>query len=122
MIKAKAFRTFITIHSLSESERLSAGFKRTLLKALITSVMTCPCPAWEFATDTYLSKLQRLQNKVLRTTGNFPRCTSVRDLQTAFTLLYVYDFITELCRQRAEVIQNHKNEHVRSIGQDKARH
>jgi hypothetical protein len=27
--------------------------------------------------------------------------------------------ITKLCRQQAEVIQNHKNEHVHSIGQDK---
>jgi hypothetical protein len=29
--------------------------------------MTYACPAWEFAADTYLLKLQRLQNKVLRT-------------------------------------------------------
>jgi hypothetical protein len=30
--------------------------------------------------------------------------------------------ITKLCRQQAEVIQNHENEHVRSIGQGEARH
>jgi hypothetical protein len=34
----------------------------------------------------------------------------------------VYDYITKLCRQQAEVIQNHKNEHVRSIGQGEAKH
>jgi hypothetical protein len=27
-----------------------------------------------------------------------------------------------LCRQQAEVIQNHENEHVRDIGQSDARH
>jgi hypothetical protein len=30
--------------------------------------------------------------------------------------------ITKLSRQKAEVIQNHGNEHVRSIGQGEARH
>jgi hypothetical protein len=46
----------------------------------------------------------------------------VRGLRTTFNLLYVYNYITKLCRQQAEVIQNHENEHVRSIGQGEARH
>jgi hypothetical protein len=37
----------------------------------------------------------------------------------AFILPYVY--IAKLCRQQAEVIQNHKNEHVHSIGQGEGR-
>jgi hypothetical protein len=37
--------------------------------------MTYACPAWEFAHDTFLLKLQRLQNKVRYTTGKFPRRT-----------------------------------------------
>jgi hypothetical protein len=39
----------------------------------------------------------------------------------AFKIPYVYDYITKLCRQQAEVIQNH-NENVRNIGQGEARH
>jgi hypothetical protein len=39
-----------------------------------------------------------------------------------FTLPYVYDYITELCMQQTEVIQNHENELVRGIGQGEARH
>jgi hypothetical protein len=93
-----------------------------LHKALIKTVITYACPAWELAADTYLLKLQRLQNKVLRTIGNFPRCTPVRDMHTAFNLPYVYDYITKLCRKQAEVIRNHENEHVCSIGQGEARH
>jgi hypothetical protein len=58
-----------------------------------------------------------MQNKDLYTTGNFPRCILVRDLHTAFKLLYVYDYITKLCRQQAGVIQNHENEHVSGTGQ-----
>jgi hypothetical protein len=84
--------------------------------------MTYACPAWEFAADTHRLKLQRLQNKVLCTNGNFRRCTPGRDLRTAFNLLYVYDYIIKFYRQQAEVIQNHENEHVRSIGQGEARH
>jgi hypothetical protein len=80
MIEAKAFRTFIRICSLFRSERLSANIKLTLQKALIRSVMTYACPAWEFAAECHLLKLQRLQNKVLSTIGNFPKRTSVRDM------------------------------------------
>jgi hypothetical protein len=78
--------------------------------------------AWEFAAESHLLKLQRLQNRVLRTNGNFPKRTSVRDMNKAFQIPYVYDYITKSCRQQAEAIQNHKNENVRYIGQGKARH
>jgi hypothetical protein len=77
--------------------------------------MTYACPAWEFAAETHLLKLQRLQNKVLRTTGNLPRCTSVRDMHVAFQIPYVYDYITKLRRRQADIINNHENENVRNI-------
>jgi hypothetical protein len=84
--------------------------------------MTYACPAWEFAAESHLLKLQRLQNKVLRTIGNFPRHTSVRDMHVAFHIPYVYDYITKSCMQQAEVIQNHEDENVRNIGQGEAPH
>jgi hypothetical protein len=84
--------------------------------------MTYTCPSWEFVADTHLLKLQRLQHKFIHTTGNIPRCITVQDFHTAFNLPYVYHYVTELCKQQAEVIQNHENEHVRSIGQGEARH
>jgi hypothetical protein len=58
-----------------------------------------------------------MTNKVLSSIGNFPRRTPVRELHVAFEIPYVYDFITKLCRQQAEVIQNHVNPNVRNIGQ-----
>jgi hypothetical protein len=84
--------------------------------------MTYACPAWEFAAECHLFKLQRLQNKVLRTIGNFPKPTSVRDIHKAFHIPYVYYYITNSWRQQAEVIQNHENENVRYIRQGEARH
>jgi hypothetical protein len=90
MIEAKAFRTFLRLYSLFKSERMSANIKLTLHKALIRSVMTYACSAWEFAAETHLLKLQRLQNKVLRTIGKLPRRTPVRDLHMAFQIPYVY--------------------------------
>jgi hypothetical protein len=122
MIEAMGFRTFIRIYSLFKSVRLSANIKLTLHKALIRSIMTCACPAWELVADTYLLQLKCIQNEVLRTTGNFPRCTQVLDLHTAFNLPYVYVYTIKLCRQQTEVIQNHENEHVRGIGQVEAIH
>jgi hypothetical protein len=84
--------------------------------------MTYACPAWEFAAECHLLKLQRLQNKVLRTVGNFLKRTSVRDMHKAFPTPYVYDYITKSCRQQAEVIQNHENAIVPYNGQGEARH
>jgi hypothetical protein len=73
-------------------------------------------------TYTHLLKLQRLQKKVLRTIGNFPRHTPVRTLHTAFNIPNIYDYITKLCRQQAEVIQNHESANVRHSGQGEAQH
>jgi hypothetical protein len=84
MIEAKAFRTFLRIYSLFKSVRLNVNIKLTLHKALIRSVMTYACPAWEFTAESHLLKLQRLQNKVLLTIGNFATRTSVRDMHVAF--------------------------------------
>jgi hypothetical protein len=61
--------------------------------------MTYACPTWEYAGDTHLMKLQRLQNRVLRRIGNVDRRTPVRDLYLAFKIPYVYDYITKLCRR-----------------------
>jgi hypothetical protein len=121
-IETKAFRTFIRAYSLFKSEHLSTNIKLTLYKALIRSIMTYASPAWEFAANAHLLKLQRLQNKVIRTIGNFPRRTPVRELHKAFNIPYIYDYITKLCRQIARVIKNHNNANVRHIGQGEARH
>jgi hypothetical protein len=60
--------------------------------------------------------------QALRPTGNFPRRTPTRALHVAFKIPYVYGFITKLCRQQAEAIQNQVNENVRNIGQGEAQH
>jgi hypothetical protein len=116
MIEAKAFRAFFTTFALFKSKRLCTNIKLTLHKALVRSVVTYACPAWEFAAD--LLKLQRLQNKVLRTTGNFPRHTPVCELHKAFNIRY----IRKLCRKRAKIVQNHGNANVSNTGQGEPRH
>jgi hypothetical protein len=62
--------------------------------------MTYACPAWEFAAETFVMKLQRLQNKVLRAIGSFPRIISVRDTHVALHIPYVHDYISKSCRQQ----------------------
>jgi hypothetical protein len=84
--------------------------------------MTYPCPTWEFAADIHLLKFQRLQNKDLTYNGKFPRRTPVRELHMAFPVPYIYNYVTKLCRQQAEVIQNHENENVHDIANGEARH
>jgi hypothetical protein len=121
MTEAKAFRTFIRIYSLFQSELLRANIKLNLHKTLIRSVLTYVCPAWELVAESYLLKWQCIQNNVLHTIENFPSCTLVHDSYTAFNLSYVYDYLTKLCRQQADIIRNLENEIVRGT-EGEARH
>jgi hypothetical protein len=84
--------------------------------------MIYACPAWKFAADSHLLDLQRLQYRVLRTTGNLPRSTPTRALNPAFQIPYIYDYIIKIFRKQAEVMQNHGNENVRNVGKDEAQH
>jgi hypothetical protein len=67
-------------------------------------------------------KLQRLKNRALRAIGKLDRGTPVRNLHLEFKIPYVYNYIAKLCRRQAEIILNHENPNVRSIGQGEARH
>jgi hypothetical protein len=119
---AKAWRTYLRTYSLFKCERLSTNIKITLCKALIRSVMTYACPTWEYAADAHLLKLERLQNRVLRATGNLDRRTMVCEMHVAFKIPYACNYITKLCRTQAEVILDHRNPIVRDIGQGEAIH
>jgi hypothetical protein len=54
-------------------------------------------------------KLQPLQNKVLRTTGKFPRIIQITDMHISFQIPYLFDYIIKLCGQQAQIIQRHEN-------------
>jgi hypothetical protein len=41
-----------------------------------------------------------------------------RNLHLAFKIPFLYDYITKLCRQQTEVIQNHDNKNVHTNGQE----
>jgi hypothetical protein len=115
-IEAKAFRAFIRTYSLFKSEWLSANIKLTLHKVLlIRSILTYACPAWEFSADTHLLKLQCLKNKVLHTIDKYPRYALDHKLLKDFNIPYIYDYITKLCRQQAEIIQNHGNSNAGNL-------
>jgi hypothetical protein len=113
---------YIGTHSLFKSGSLSTNIKLTLYKALIRSLTIYACPTCENAVDAHLLKLQCLQNRVLRVIGNLNRCTQVRELNVAFKVPNVYDYITKLCRTQDKVLLNHVNPIRRGIGQGEARH
>jgi hypothetical protein len=122
LVVTKALRTFVQIYILMKSERLSIKSKMTLYKALIRLKMTYACPAWEPTAETHFMKMQRLQNKILRVLGGFPRSTPNHHMHMALQIPYIYDFITKTCRKQAEVIRNHDNANVCNIGKGEAHH
>jgi hypothetical protein len=70
--------------------------------------------------EAHVLKFQGLQNRVLRATENFDRCTSVREFHEAFIIPYLYGYITKSYRTRTEVILNHLHPNVSGVGQGEA--
>jgi hypothetical protein len=106
-----------------KSERLTVKSKKlTFYKALIGSKMTYACPAWEFAADSHLLNCSSCKIRVLRTTGNLPRCTPTRALSLTFQIPYLYDYITKVFRKQAQTVQNHDNANVQNVGKSEAQH
>jgi len=103
-------------------EHLSVNIKLPFYKALLKSIMTCDCIAWEFVADGHLFKLQRLQKKVLCAIDNLPRHTRTRDLHVAFRIPYLYDFVRKLFKQQATVTLKHESIHFSNIDQREAQH
>jgi hypothetical protein len=71
----------------------------------------------EYAADVHFLKLQRMHNRVLCDIGKFERRTQVREMHMAYKLPNVCNYITNLRKKQAEVIQNHLNSNVPEIGQ-----
>jgi hypothetical protein len=84
--------------------------------------MTYVCPAWEFAADNHMSKLQRLQNGVLRTISNVTKRTPTPALHLAFQIPQGYLYVTKICKKQTKVIQNHDSMNVRNTGRNETRH
>jgi hypothetical protein len=59
---------------------------------------------------------------ILHNIGNFPRPTRFRYSHMAFSLQKLYDYVPQLCRKQAEVIQTHGNANVHNIGRGEARY
>jgi hypothetical protein len=53
---------------------------------------------WEFVTDSHISKLQHLRNRVLGSIKILDERTAVCELHVAFKISYVYDYLNKLYR------------------------
>jgi hypothetical protein len=91
-MEAKALRTFPGICFPLRRERLNANTKLTLHEAVVWSVTNVACDAWQFATDSRLLKLQRLQNNFLCTTANYPSYKQALNLHMVFKIRCVCDY------------------------------
>jgi hypothetical protein len=90
VIKDNAFRAFITVNFLFWRKRLTTHIELTFHKAFIMPILSYACTCRASSADTQLLKLQRLQDRLLCTEGNFQRCTEVRKLLKSYGIpLYI---------------------------------
>jgi hypothetical protein len=95
-----------------KNEQLNINIKLTINKALITSATLGIC-----------GKCQSLESVRPAKQGyshHWQFSNAYTGLSLGFKTTVTSDYITKLCRKQAEVIQNHENGHVRSIGHGEA--
>lgn len=91
---AKALKCFSAIYPLLHSRsKLSTVNKLTLYKTVIRPKITYGAPAWICTSETNIKKLQRTQNKILKTILGLPRTFSTNVLHS---LLKIDDIRTAL--------------------------
>jgi hypothetical protein len=103
---------------------LTASFRSIPFHSIVGSEKDCGDPrAWATAksTSSTATNMQAMHMEKMFSMLSVPRLYNYSPF-AAFNIPYVYDYITKLCRQQAEVILNHDNENVRNIGQGEARH
>jgi hypothetical protein len=79
--------------------------------------MTYAGPAWEFAADNKIAApAEQGTSHIWQFSKAHPGSRFTRGFP------FVYEYIAKLCRQLAEIIQNHYNENVRNTRQGEANH
>lgn len=81
--------------------------------------MAYACLTWECASDAHLLNLQK---RFPRLTGKADRLIPVLEMNMAFRIPYVHNYIVEFCRKHAKAFQNQLNTNVRAIGQEESMH
>lgn len=103
-IEAKASRTFMRVCFLFESQRLRTDIGLNVYRALVRSVLTHVCPAWEFCGRRCGFETAGTAKQGLPNNARFAR-TWIR---------------SQNYNQQAQVVQNHENDNVRNTGQGEA--
>jgi hypothetical protein len=108
--EAKVFRTITQNYYLFKSQHLIANIKLTD----------------RISNDLCLPRLEisgrHLTHKIAAHCWKFSKVHNASLFAHIFQSSYVYDYITKLYRKQVKVVQNHDNEHVRTIGQGEVRH
>jgi hypothetical protein len=124
MAKARSNLTDLPIdrqwlYSLLKDKCVNIYVKRVLYKALNISLIVHDYSTWEYAAETYLFKLQRLQNRFCRAIVKLYKRTPVREMHMHFKIPYVYDYVTKLCRKQAEAMESHLNHMCMQLDNEK---
>lgn len=94
---ASARAQFALLYSLiNYKSRLNIKTKVTMYKTFIRSALTYGAPAWCTLTKTDLTKVQRFQNRVLRTILHAPRYTPLHVLHRELEIETISQFLSKI--------------------------
>ena len=96
-------KTFLATQSLyallSPKSQMSLQNKLTIYKAIIRPVMTYAAPIWCGMSDTQYYRLQKMQNKLLRSITKSDRYVRVQELHDMTKIQYIQEHCLELANK-----------------------
>ena len=114
----KAIVKYTTLYPLLKSPTLNIETKKQIYMAIIRSGLTYAGGVWRFAAKTHRSKLQILQNKVLRTISGFDRTTKITQIHEDLEIQMIDDYLSEISKKLWTRTETSDIEIVRNIGKD----
>jgi len=114
--RGKANGRLAQLKSLLVSDQLHDRTKVTLYKMLIRPLLTYAAPAWAFAANTHLKKLQIFQNRVLKLISKCPRYTRMTDLHRRLNIDTIFTHIRDLTQTFYENVNAVDNNLITGLG------
>lgn len=116
-LRAKAYAQLRNIFPLLNStSKLNIRTSLTIYKALVRSIITYASPVWGHASKTHMSKLQKLQNRVLYTVTKLPRVTPIWTLHKETNMDTIQEYIATSAATFYESCNGHENPQIAELG------
>ena len=101
---------------LNKSSTIDINLALVIYKSLLRSILSYASPAWGYAANTHINKLQTFQNKVLRIITKLPRVTPITTLHEQTGMSSIKSHFKRLARTLYQKSVTSENSQIQALG------